>query len=246
MKTLFSMTLIFCSAFAAGAQEREITPAEFDRVFRSSYSIWTVWKGKAFRKSFVVESRAPNHNYKLSRIVEFDGKGASSAVYDEHVEGKAPRLTREVIGVGSTSFMRDGRRGKWWLRGDAKRQERHTHLAYAPDPAEVQAVRAHFVRSQFDISAKESSYAFVAAEHIRNEPVTVYKATERIKGFEKKTGLKMETEAVMKYWFDSERMMLRSESISNGRIGTDVYYLKITATWELDPSISIAAPVPPT
>jgi hypothetical protein len=246
MKTVLSTTLIFCSAIAAGAQEREITPAEFDRVFQGSYNIWTVWKGKAFRKSFTVESGAPDNNYKLSRIVEFDGKGASSAVYNEHVEGKEPRQTREVIGVGSTSFIRDGRRGNWWLRGDAKREERHTHLAYAPDPAEVQAVRAHFVRSQFDISAKESWYTLVGTEQIRNQPVTVYKATERIKGFEKKTGLKMETEAVMKYWFDSERMMLRSESISNGRIGTDVYYLKITATWELDPSISIAAPVPPT
>jgi hypothetical protein len=245
MKTLFSIAVIFCSAFATLGQQREITAAEFDRVFRASYDIWTVWKGRPFRKTFAVERRAPKNNYTLSRVIEFDGKGSSSATYNEHVEGMEPRLTREIIGVGNTNFIRDGRKGNWWQRGDAKREESHTHLAYAPDPAEVQAVRSHFVRSHFAIESQETSYEFVGTDLIRNEPVTVYQATERIKGAERKTGLKMETDAVMKYWFNSEGMMLRSESISHGRVGTDVYYLKITAAWQIEPSITIAPPMPP-
>ncbi|HEX6124274.1 MAG TPA: hypothetical protein VFZ23_02770 [Pyrinomonadaceae bacterium] len=245
MKTLSVIVLIVFTTFSAFTQERVLEPAEFDRVFSASYEIWTVWKGKAFRKSVTVESRSPKNNYKLSRVLEFDGTGASSAVYNEHVEGKEPRLTREIIGVDHTNYIRDGRRGNWWLRGDAKREESHKHLAYAPDPMEVQAVRAHFVRSQFDTTRKESSYVFVGTEQIKNEPVTVYRATERIAGYEKKTGLRMQTDAVMKYWFGRDGMILRSESVSNGHVGNDVYHLKITAVWELDPSISITPPIPP-
>ena len=246
MKTIFSIALLICYAYPVQAQERALNQAEFERVFKASYEIWTVWKGRAFRKTVNGESRAPNRNYKLSRAVEFDGNGASAAVYNEHVEGKEPRLTREVIGVANTNFIRDGRKGNWWLRGDAKREESHKHLAYAPDPLEVQAVREHFVRSQFETTSTERSWAFLGTEQINNEPVTVYKAVERIKGFAKKTGLRMETNAVMKYWFGHDGMILRSESVSNGSVGNDQYELKITAIWKLDPSISISPPVPPT
>src|SRR5687768_4194801 len=237
MKILFSIFLTFCGTLSAFTQERAIAQAQFDRVLRASYDIWTVGNGKAFRKKVLVESRSPNNNYLLSRLVEFDGKGASRAVYDEHVEGKQPRATREVIGIGGTSYIRDIGKKNWWRRGDAKREELHRHLAYAPDPMEVQAVRAHFVRSQFDTMARETYYAFAGTEQIKNEPVTVYKVTERIKGVEKKTGLQMETEAVMKYWFGHDGMMLRSESVSNGHVGGELFYLKIIATWEIDPSI---------
>jgi hypothetical protein len=245
MKTLFSIFLLACATCSALAQQRVLQQAEFDRVFKASYEIWTVWSGKAFRKTVLVESRSPNKNYKLSRVVEFDGKGASRAVYNEHVEGKEPRLTREVIGVGSTSYIRDAGKRNWWLRGDAKREETHAYLAYAPDPLEVQAVRAHFVRSQFETKARERFYAFAGTDRIKDETVNIYKATERIEGVEKKSGLHMLTEAVMRYWFGRDGMILRSESVSNGYVGKDLYYLKITATWEVDPSISIDSPAPP-
>ena len=245
MKNLLHIFLFLCSVCSAFSQERVIEQSEFVQVFKASYDVWTVWKAKAFRKRVLVESRSPNSNYVLSRLVEFDGKGASRAVYDEHVEGKEPRATREVIGIGSTSYIRDVGKKNWWLRGDAKREELHRHLAYAPDPMEVQAVRAHFVRSQFDTTSKESSYAFAGGEQIKNEPVAVYKTTERIKGVEKKSGLQMETVAVMKYWFGRDGMMLRSESVSHGHVGKDAHYLKITATWEIDPSIAIETPALP-
>jgi hypothetical protein len=245
MKILFSILLLAGGTCSGFAQQRVLQEAEFDRVFKASYEIWTVWNGKAFRKTVLVESRSPHKNYKLSRVVEFDGKGASRALYNEHVEGKEPRLTREVIGVGSTIYMRDVGKKNWWLRGDAKREETHAHLAYAPDPLEVQAVRAHFVRSQFDTKSVERSYLFAGIERLRDEPVNVYRATERIAGVEKKSGLRMETEAVLQYWFGADGMILRSESISNGHVGKDLYYLKITATWEIDPSISIDTPEPP-
>lgn len=245
MKTILTIFLLACVTSSAFAQERAMEYAEFDRVLKASYDIWTVWKGKAFRKTVSVESRGPAQNYELQRVVEFDGNGASRAVYNEHADGKELRLTREIIGVGATKYVRDIGRGSWWIRRDAEREELHLHLAYAPDPLEVQAVRSHFVRSQFDRTAKENRYAYLGIEQTKNGPVTVYKATERIKGVEKKSGLPMETDAVMKYWFGPDGMMLRSESVSDGRVGKDVYHLKITATWELDPSISITAPVRP-
>ena len=246
MKSLFSITLILCSTFPALTQERVLAQTEFDSVFRASRDMWTAWKDKAFRKTVTVETTSPTRNYKVSRTVEFDGKGASRAVSYEYVEGKEHRIIREIIGVGSVHYIRDVARGNWWKTGDTQLEESPATLAYAPDPFEVQAIQAHFVRSKFDKTSKESSYAFVGADQIKNAPVTVYKATERIEGREKKSGLKMETDAAMKYWFGRDGILVRSESVSNGHIGKDIYYLKIIAIWELDPSITITPPVPPT
>ena len=246
MKSLLTIALLLSSTITAVTQERAIGQAEFDQVFKASRLIWTIWKGKAFRKTVTVETTSPNHSYKVSRVVEFDGNGASRAVSNEYIEGKEHRLIREIIGVGSTHYIRDVARGNWWMRGDTQPEESHATLAYAPDPLEVQAIQAHYVRSQFGRTSKENSYAFMGGEQIKNEPVTVYKATERIRGHERKSGLEMVTDAVMKYWLGKDGIILRSESVSNGHIGKDVYYLKITAIWELDPAITIAPPVPPT
>ncbi|MEP7148082.1 MAG: hypothetical protein ABI857_04300 [Acidobacteriota bacterium] len=164
MKTIFSIFFLAGFACSSFGQERVLDKAIFDNVFNTSYQIWTVWKGKAFRKSVIVERGAPNNNSKLSRVVEFDGKGASRALYNEYVEGREQRLTREVIGYGDANYIRDLGRGNWSVRRDPKREESHTHLAYAPDPLEVQAVRSHFVRSQFDRTQIVNTYAFVGTE----------------------------------------------------------------------------------
>src|SRR5215204_2257720 len=101
MKSLLTITLLLFATFTAMTQERALAQAEFDRVFTASRDIWTVWKGRAFRKTLTVETTSPKQSYKVSRVVEFDGKGASRAVSNEYIEGKEHRLIREIIGVGS-------------------------------------------------------------------------------------------------------------------------------------------------
>ena len=244
MKTLFAVAYLSYAALSVQTQVRPIQQVEFERVFNESYNIVAVWKGKAFRKRLSVDSRSPASAYKLEQVSEFDGRGAARMIYNEHVDGQAPRLTREIIGIGNTHHVRDIGKTVWWTRSVGKREELDYQRAFVSDPFEVQAVRDHFIRSKFDINSKQTSFAFLGNELIGNEAVTVYKTTERITGMEKKTDLPMETSAVMKYWFGPNGVILRSESESNGRIGNDQFFLRIIGIWELDPSIAISAPGP--
>ena len=244
MKILFAIAFLGFVVLPVHTQDRSIQQAEFERVFNGSYNIVSVWKGKGFRKRLSVESKSPSRGYKLDQVSEFDAQGAARMIYNEQVDGQPPRVTREVIGIGNTHHIRDVGRTIWWTRSVGKREELDFHRAYVTDPFEVQAVRDHFIRSKFDINTKHKSFAFVGNELIGNEAVTVYKTTERITGVEKKTNLPMETSAVMKYWFGSDGIILRSESESNGRIGNDHFFLRIVGVWELDPSIVISAPGP--
>jgi hypothetical protein len=244
MKILFVIAFVGCVAFPNQAQERRISQSEFERAFKESYNIVTIWNGKAFRKRLSVESRSPASGYRLEQVSEFDGRGATRMIYNEQVDGRPPRATREIIGIGNTHHLRDVGKTVWWTRSVGKREEMDYHRAYVPDPFEVQAVRDHFIRSKFQINSKQTAFGVLGNELIKNETATVYKTTEKITGTEKKTGLPMETSAVMKYWFGPNGIILRSESVSTGRIGNDHFFLRIIGVWELDETIAISAPGP--
>ena len=110
------------------------------------------------------------------------------------------------------------------------------------DPDEAQAVRNYYASSQFYITGKLAEYKSLGSEAYKGQPVRLHLKIEKIKGIEKSSGSEMETETVLKYWFGSDLIILRSETVSTGRVGDDPYYLRIIGEWELDPSIVITAP----
>lgn len=242
MKALSALAIVLLSSALVAAQERILDRNEFDPIFNAAYKILDVWKEKAFRKNLAVEARRPESKYKLGRIFEMAADGSTRTIHNEHVEGKEPRVPREVIGIGKTSFIRDIGKSSWWVRTHPRAEEINRTGAYVPDPDEAHAVRDHFVRDRYEIAERVHEYKFVGIQTRDASVLKIYTHTEKIKGIEKKSGRAMETEASMRYWFRSDGMLQKAESVSNGRIGDDVYYLKITAVWEIDSSIAVTPP----
>lgn len=230
--------------FATGvwAQEKTIDKAEFDSVYMINLRTFNFLMGNPSRHTATFDVGGPDSKYKLHQIRERMPDGSTRGIFNEHVEGKAPRITREVITIGSNIFGRDiGGKGGWTVRHIPVLEKKFVK-PHKPDP-EPQAVRHHELSTVFDVTSQEGQYrSLVSAVH-KGQQVRIFSKTETVKGIERATGAKMETTANVKYWFSLGGVMLRSESESNGRVGDKEYYLRTTSEWEFDPSITITAPV---
>ena len=71
----------------------------------------------------------------------------------------------------------------------------------------------------------------------------MYLKTERMKQVNKATGAVTEGEASTRYWFGEKGDLYRSEYRSKTVTGDKIFHTEIDVEKELDPAISISAPV---
>lgn len=243
MKVLRVLAFIAYSVFPSVGQQSGAESKDFDAVLKTSYKIYQIWQGIAFRRTVTVESRAPGHNYKLKYIFEFDPDGPTRGVYEEVVEGRAPRIPREVITINDNSYLRDVGKSSWWVSYRQGFGKFSRNGAYPSGAGEAHAVHDYYVRDRYMITSKETEVKFLGVERYDGTTARVFLKTETIKGTRKTDGSPMQSDSALKYWFGEDGVMLKSDTESKGSIGSEQYYRRIISVWKRDPSINIENPL---
>ncbi|HSI87755.1 MAG TPA: hypothetical protein VK918_01785 [Pyrinomonadaceae bacterium] len=223
MKISLLAAAIFFAAVSSFAQGQVIEKSEFEAIYNKSVYPSVRWKGRKYRATTITGTASSNHpdkNWSSQSIQEFDGE--STRARSESRLGKDEPRVSETIRIGETVYARTGD-GPWTTR-----------------PSTTTASSGAGV-GDVSTASSESEYRFLGMEEFRGTPTKTYlrlTTGTRVNA----QGAETRTVSRIKYWFDAEGTLLRSEFRADSKWDDVTSWTEAILDYELDPSIEITAP----
>ena len=199
--------------------------AEFDAMLAEGNNHKAKWKGEKYRMTVTTSSKVtgrPATDYSSKMIFEF-GPSMESRSVTTSVFGPNPASTRESMRIGNWVYSRSG--NDPWTRKE--------YAAQAPTKENEE--------SAYQVLSSQTEYRYLGEGKLIDKPVQMFAQTNRQKKVNQKTAETYETESRTTYWVDANGMILKSEFIADNR-GKNTSQTLVNTDWQLDPSITFAAP----
>jgi len=226
MKILVCVALTLCCFVIAPAQERVMEKAEFESLVTGGYAHPSKWKGEKYRKTLITSTKVfgllqtPDRSSKT--IIEY-GPGTDSRSISNSVVGDKPNHVEQTLRVGNWVYRRSG--DKPWTRKEYA----------APQAAERP-------ESPVEVIEANAEYQYLGPGLLKDKPVYIYVKTERRTTVSKSGGDTRETDSKTTYWIGADGMILKHEYTAESRGPKFTSQTVVIMQYELDPSISFAAP----
>lgn len=227
MKLLITFLLVFCFVAVGSAQERVIDEAEFNSVVAEGGKHQLKWKGEKYRMTVASSAKTdgrPATDWSSNMIFEYGPPKVSRSVTTSTF-GEKILPAKEFITIGDVLYQRIG--SGVWTRPDRTG-------ASAPQGSEKAATRAQTLITEVE-------YKYLGTENLAGTTVQVYLKTERGTST-MENGDKAEIRRTGKYWIGSDGLIMKSEHATEARGTTQTFRSSVISQYELDPTISIAAP----
>ena len=228
MKKILCLVIILFAGIGIYAQEEEekaVTGAQFDAIYRSSFDAWSLtdWKGKSFRMVTLTQSRLegrPQTDFAGKWTVEYASPTSSRMVYETSFGDKKSKTESIRLGEKVYSRIADG---DW--------KESAPKAATAPDAKPADEAQA---------AEEQVAYKFLGTETLNGQTVRVYEKVSKTKRI--KDGQESTTNTATKYWFAEDGSLLKSDMVAETRAGEKIYHTLLSQIWETDETIKIVAP----
>lgn len=230
MKNIFCAALILFGAIGVFAQERTISQAEFDAIYKNPNKMApVVWKGKTWRMIITTETKAEGQkplDSSTKSTSEFAPRQISRTISEIRQESKITKS--EKIRIKDKLYKRNGDE-TWTVEAFEEKQQPETTAADAP---------AASADSKFE---RQIEFKYSGSEVLNNQKTNVYVQIMKTKS----TDPSPERTYIhtMKYWFNEDGTLLKEDRVIEGRNETGTFYNRLTMTYELDPNIKIEAPI---
>lgn len=222
MKNILCAALILFGLIGVSAQEKTITQAEFEAVYKNSPE---AWKSKSHRRTVTTESKAegrPQTDYSSKSVVESASPTVSRVIYETSFGSKTSK--RELIKIDDKTYTR--KEGEAWLEGNSKNE-----------PAMVKTISA-----SVNPADAQTEYKYFGNEKLDGQNAKVYAVIVKTKNVDPASKQEILSISTTKYWFADNGAILKSDMTTESRNGDKVSYSRATQIWESDPNIRIEAP----
>lgn len=220
MRNILCTALILFGCVGIFAQEKTISPAEFEAVYKNSED---AWKGKPHRATISTESKAEGRSqtdYSSKSIVETASPTASRVIYERTFGSQTSKS--ETIKIGDKTYTR--KEGEAWREGKPE-TESSTVKTISDNKTEVQ-----------------TEYKYLGNENFNGQNAKVYAGIVKTKKVDPASNQETLSVSTTKYWFADDGTLLKSDMTMESRSGGKVFHSRATRTWEAAPNLKIEMP----
>lgn len=231
MKSILFVALVLFGFIGVFAQERTISKAEFEAVSESPNK-WapTRWTGKSYRMITTTESKISGkvpQDLSSKITIEFASPTISHFISESRMGSKISR--NESIRIGDKTYKRNG--DEAWIEGtvEVNPTSKKTETT-SPAPSNNQA------DSQIE-------YKYLGSEKLNNQTTNVYAWISKKNLIDPSTNKEKISTSIAKYWFTEDGILLKEDRVMEHKTGEVTIYNRLTTVWELDPNITVIAPI---
>jgi hypothetical protein len=225
MRSIFCTAIILFAVIGVFAQEKILTRAEFDAVYKNRKWAPDSWKGRSYRMTTTNE-------------VKTEGKPAPANALKITIEFAAPTVSRYVSEIGSGANV---------VKTESIRIGDKTYKRKGDEPWLVGTVGAGTKTETADAETApadgDEEYKYLGAESLNGRTASVYATVTTTKPAGTLAAAEKPSVFTTKYWFAEDGTLLKKESVSERRSNGNTLYSRLTTVWELDPTIKVEAPV---
>lgn len=216
MSKVLCIALVLLSFVGIFAQEKTIGKDEFDAVYKNARSKRA---DKSYRATITFQKEEQGKPATTSTmVVEFVPPSMRHIVYQSTSDNQNKK--REAIRIKDKTFVKE--EGTTWketaLNNNSQSEDKSS------------------------IVEEKTDYKFTGSEKLNNKKAAVYEKIENRKRVNAASNTEIVSNAVTKYWFGEDGLLLKSEQTAEIRIGAKLIHTRLTKNYEMNPNIKIEAP----